>query len=195
MAINRKYSLRYKRKRKKLTNYRDRLRLILSKKIRLVVRRSLNNFTAQLVEYNSKGDQVKISITTNKLREYGWKYHSGNLSSAYLLGLIIGLEAKKLKINEVVLDIGLNESIKGSSIYSFLKGALDSGLNIPHGEEVLPSEDRISGAHIANYFNTLSQDQRKKQFSKYLKNDVNPADITKDFKEVKSKILNKYKND
>ena len=195
MAINRKYSLRYKRKRKKLTNYRDRLRLILSKKIRLVVRRSLNNFTAQLVEYNSKGDQVKISMTANKLREYGWKYHSGNLSSAYLLGLIIGLEANKLKINEVVLDIGLNESIKGSSIYSFLKGALDSGLNIPHGEEVLPSEDRISGAHIANYFNTLSQDQRKKQFSKYLKNDVNPADITKDFKEVKSKILNKYKND
>ena len=194
MAINRKYSLRYKRKRKKLTNYRDRLRLILSKKNRLVIRKSLNNFTAQLVNYDSKGDQVIKSITSKNLHEYGWRYHSGNLPSAYLIGLLIGLEAKKLKINEVVLDIGLNESVKGSSIYAFLKGALDSGLKIPHNEEILPSEDRISGMHIANYFNLLPPDHKNKQFSKYLKNNINPGNITKDFKEVKSKILNKYKN-
>lgn len=177
-----------------LTDYRARLRLIVSRKTRLVVRKSLNKIIAQLINYNVKGDNIIRTITSNDLNEYGWKYHPGNLPSAYLVGLVVGLEAKKLKIKEVVLDIGLRESIKGSAIYSLLKGALDSGLNIPFSQEILPSEDRISGKHIADYYNLLSQDKKNKQFSKYLKNKVNPANMTKDFQDIKTKILNKYKN-
>lgn len=194
MAINRKYTVAYKRKMLGLTDYRARLRLISSRKTRLVVRTSLNNFTAQLVNYDNKGDNVVKSINYKNLREYGWRYHSGNLPSAYLIGLIIGLEAKRLKIKDAVLDIGLNESIKGSSIYAVLKGALDAGLEVPHSKDILPSEDRISGKHIHDYYNLLPQDKKNKQFSEYLKNNVNPLNIIKDFQEVKQKILNKYKN-
>ena len=194
MAINKKYTVKLKRKRLGLTDYRARIRLVLSKKIRLVVRKSLNSFTVQLINYDSKGDKILKSFNSKVLRSYGWKYHSGSLPSAYLLGLIIGLEAKKLKIKDVILDLGLNESIKGSSLYAALKGALDSGLNIPNSPEILPKEDRINGKHIADYYNSLSQDKRNKQFSKYLKNNINPANITKDFHEVKLKIMGKYKN-
>ncbi|MEK6835035.1 MAG: 50S ribosomal protein L18 [Nanoarchaeota archaeon] len=194
MTINKRYTVKYKRKMLGLTDYRARLRLIVSRKTRLVVRKSLNKIIAQLINYNTKGDNIIKTITSNNLNEYGWKYHPGNLPSSYLVGLIIGLEAKKLKIKEVVLDIGLRESIKGSAIYSLLKGALDSGLNIPFSQEILPSEDRISGKHIADYYNLLSQDKKNKQFSKYLKNKINPANIAKDFQDIKTKILNKYKN-
>ena len=117
------------------------------------------------------------------------------MPSAYLLGLLVGLEAKKLKIKELILDIGLNQSVKGSSIYALLKGALDAGLSIPHSQEILPSEERIKGKHIYDYYNLLSQDQKNKQFSKYLNNNINISDIMKDFQETKTKILNKYKND
>ena len=29
-----------------------------------------------------------------------------------------------------------------------MKGMIDAGLEIPHGEDVLPDEDRINGMHI-----------------------------------------------
>src|SRR3989344_3254217 len=154
MALNKKYTVKYKRKKLGLTDYVARLKLLTSRKVRLVVRKSLNNLT----------------------------------------GLVIGLEAKNLKIKEAVLDIGLSESLKGSSLYSLLRGALDSGLIIPHSKEILPSEDRVSGKHIQDHYNLLSQDIKNKQFSKYLKNNINPGNIVKDFQEVKNKILNKYKN-
>jgi len=194
MAINKKYTTLYKRKKLGLTDYKSRLRLILSKKPRLVIRKSLNKFIAQLIIYDKNGDKILKSLNTNNLKKFGWNYHKGNMPSAYLLGLLIGLETKKLKINDVVLDIGLNESIKKSSLYSVLKGALDSGLNIPHNKEVLPDEDRIKGKHILDYYNKLSQNEKTKQFSKYLKNNVNPTNIIKEFDEAKSKILKEYKN-
>jgi large subunit ribosomal protein L18 len=183
-----------KRKKLGLTDYKSRLNLILSKKPRLVVRRSLNKLTAQLIIYDKKGDKILFSFDTKKLKEFGWKFHTGNLPSAYLLGYLVGFEAKKIKLAEVVLDIGLNESINGSSIYALLKGALDSGLKIPHDNQILPSEDRIKGKHIINYYSKLSQNDKNKQFSKYLKNNVNVGNIEKDFEDIKSKISNKYKN-
>lgn len=196
MAINKKYTLSYRRKKLGLTDYRVRLRLIKSKKTRLVVRKYINSIIVQLVNYNPKGDLVLRSINSKILKHYGWNYNPCNLPSAYLLGLIIGLEAKKLNIKEAVFDIGLNASVKGSLLYSLLKGALDSGLIVPHDKIILPSEDRIKGKHIEDYYFTLSKEGAiNKQFSKYLKNDSNPADITKNFEEVKLKILSEYKND
>ncbi|MEK6841492.1 MAG: 50S ribosomal protein L18 [Nanoarchaeota archaeon] len=194
MAINKKYTVPYKRKKLGLTNYKVRLRLISSKKTRLIIRKSLNNFIVQLADYNPKGDKIIKSFNCSILRTYGWRYCLGNLPSAYLLGLIVGFEAKKLKIKEAILDIGLNQSVKGSSIYTLLKGALDAGLIIPHNKEILPTEERINGKHISDYYNLLLEDKKHKQFSKYLKNNVNPANMMKDFQEVKIKILNKYKN-
>ena len=78
MALNKRYSVRYRRKRLGLTDYRARLRLVLSKKTRLVVRRSLNNFIVQLINYNPDGDNIIKSFNNKNLKEYGWKYRFGN---------------------------------------------------------------------------------------------------------------------
>ena len=36
----------------------------------------------------------------------------------------------------------------GNRAYAALKGMVDAGMEIPHSEEVLPSEERINGEHI-----------------------------------------------
>lgn len=100
------------------------------------------------------------------------------------------MQAKKKKIKEAVLDIGLHQSIKSSSLYALVKGALDSGLIIKCDEKVLPIYDRISGKHIAEYALKIknNQDFYNRQFSKYIKNNVKPEEITKMFEEVKKNI-------
>ena len=46
------------------------------------------------------------------------------------------------------MDIGLAASSGGSRAYAALKGMIEAGLEIPHSEDVLPSEGRINGEHI-----------------------------------------------
>lgn len=191
MRKSKKYTVPYKRKRESKTDYKFRRRILSSKKPRLVIRRSLNNLNAQIIEFQTKGDNVLISCNTRELRRFGWKSHLGNIPSAYLLGLLTASKAKNKKINDLVFDIGLQPSIKSSTLYSFLKGALDNGLNVPHTKEVLPKEDRISGKHISDYASKLKRDEvlYNKQFSGYLKQNLNPEDLQKHFEEVKDKIL------
>lgn len=128
------------------------------------------------------------------LKKYGWKGHRGNLPSAYLVGLIAGYEALKRGYKEAVLDIGRYKSTKGNALYAVLKGALDAGLNIPHSETILPSEDRIRGEHIANYAKMLKENEElyKKQFSRYLKEGLDPEQLPNHFEEVKQKIISQY---
>src|SRR3989344_2571851 len=174
MATDKRYTVKLRRRRLGKTDYKVRLRLLLSKKTRLVIRRSLKNFIAQLVDYNEKGDNVLITVNSRNLIKYGWNYHSGNLPSAYLTGLLLGIEAKKKRIKEAVLDMGLNESIKGSSIYALLKGIIETGLLINHNKDILPSYERVSGKHISDYALKIknNKDLYNKQFSKYLKNNT-----------------------
>ena len=145
--------LGFKRKKLGKTNYRKRLKLLLAHKPRLVVRKSLKNILAQIVEYNEKGDKVILSAHSSELKKYGYNGNKGNIPSAYLVGLLIGNKAKKKDIKELILDIGLQNSVKGSRIYSVLKGCIDTGLNIPHSKDILPMEDRIKGKHIKNFDN------------------------------------------
>ena len=66
------------------------------------------------------------------------------------------------KIEEAILDLGLQTSTKGSRIYAALKGVLDAGINIPHSKEILPSEDRIKGKHISEEVVKKFEDIKKK---------------------------------
>jgi large subunit ribosomal protein L18 len=72
-----------------------------------------------------------------------------------LTGLLAGKRARDKKVKEVVLDLGLQTSTKGSRIYAALKGVLDAGIKVPHSEKILPDEDRIKGVHISE--NTVKQ--------------------------------------
>ncbi len=47
-----------------------------------------------------------------------------------------------------MLDIGLREPTKGGVVFAALKGLVDAGLEVPHSDEMLPSEDRITGKHM-----------------------------------------------
>ena len=138
----------FKRKLQGKTDYRKRLKLLLANKPRLVIRKSLKNISVQIVEYNEKGDKVILSAHSSELKKYGYEGSKGNIPSAYLIGLLMGSKGKKKNIKNLVLDIGMQKSIKGSRIYSLLKGCIDSGLNIPHSKEILPPEERINGKHV-----------------------------------------------
>jgi len=184
-----------RRRREGKTDYEQRLGLIKGNKRRLVVRRSLNYIHAQIVEYSEKGDVTVIEKSSKHLQNYGWKLHCGNLPAAYLTGLIIGMDAKKKGIDEVIVDIGLETSTKGASIYALIKGAIDAGLKIPVDQKMFPSEDRINGKHIARYAQELKSNKEKysRQFLVYIKNGIEPEKIVEHFNEVKKKILNEIK--
>ncbi len=141
----------FKRKRLGKTDYQKRLRLLKSKKLRLVVRRSLNYITAQLVEFDAKGDKVIMSSLSRQLKKLGWKFACDNLPAAYLTGLALGKQAAKNNISEAILDSGLYPSTKGNRIYATVKGAIDGGLKVNVGKEILPTDDRLAGKHIEKF--------------------------------------------
>ena len=183
-------SIPFRRKRQGRTNYKKRLKILMSNKYRFVVRKSLKNFQAAIIEYNPKGDKTLFTINSKALDKLGWKGDNGNIPSAYLIGLFTGKKALEKGISEAILDIGFNQSTKGSRLYAALAGAIDSGLKIPFNPEVLPSKDRLSGEHIAKYAHALKKDISKynKQFSNYIKKGLNPEDAVKHFNEIKGKI-------
>ncbi|MBW9221559.1 50S ribosomal protein L18 [Methanothermococcus sp. SCGC AD-155-C09] len=193
MARGAKYRVPFRRRREGKTDYRLRLKLLLSKKPRLVVRKSLNNISAQIISYNERGDKVLVSAHTKELVKMGYKGHCGNLPAAYLTGLLLGKKALKEGYEEAILDIGLHGATKGAAVFATLKGTVDAGMNIPHGERILPEESRINGTHIKEYAELLKEEdseEYKRQFSKYLKNGLNPEDLPEHFEEIKEKILN-----
>lgn len=174
----------FKRRMEGKTDYRKRLKLLSSKKPRLVVRKSLKQLRAQIVEYDPKGDRTLVFASSQDLKKFGWSNPSNNLPSAYLVGLLIGKKALKKKIKSAILDMGLHPNTKGSKVYAVLKGALDAGLSIPHSPEILPSEKRIRGEHIVEYAKKLEKEKYKRQFSL-----TKPEKIPEVFEEVKAKIM------
>ena len=181
----------FRRKRASKTNYKKRIALIKSEMGRLVIRKANNTVTAQIIDYEPKGDKVLVSARSNELRKLGWKMHTGSTPSAYLTGLLLGTKAKKKKIKDAVLDLGLQTPMSGGRLFAALKGAIDAGMNIPHDPEALPSNDRISGKHIAEYAAKLKNNPERysKQFSRCLKEKMNPEEMPKAFEETKKKIL------
>ncbi len=198
MATGPRYIVKYRRRREGKTDYRKRLQLLLSGKPRLVVRRALNNFTIQLVEYEPDGDRVVFTVHSKVLaKKFGWKGHRGNIPSAYLTGLIAGYLARMKGYKEAILDIGRHKHVPGGSLYAALKGVLDAGLEVPHSEEIIPSEERIRGEHIANYAKLLKEsdpDRYKKQFSRYLKEGLEPEKLPEHFDEVKKRIVEYFES-
>ncbi|WP_297470212.1 50S ribosomal protein L18 [Thermococcus sp.] len=196
MARGPRYRVPFRRRREGKTNYHKRLKLLKSKKPRLVVRKSLNHHIAQIIVYDPKGDRTIVSAHTRELiRDFGWKGHTGNTPSAYLLGLLIGYKAKKAGIEEAILDIGLHPPTRGSSVFAVLKGAVDAGLNVPHSEEIFPEDYRIRGEHIAEYAKALKEEDEslyRRQFGGYLVKGLEPEKLPEHFDEVKAKIIEKF---
>ena len=173
-----KKSSSFRRKREKRTDYRRRLKLLLSKKSRLVIRKSLKSITLQMIDYAPEGDKIIVSTNSKALSKLGWTQNTGNTCAAYLTGLVLGKKAKKAGIKEAILDIGFITSTPGSRVYAALKGVIDAGINIPAKKDVLPDEKRIHGEHIISY--------AEKKPGKFTK--INPGLLKQEFENVERKI-------
>jgi large subunit ribosomal protein L18 len=195
MARGPSYRVPFRRRREGKTNYRSRRALVLSKSPRLVVRLTLKHTILQIAEAEAVGDKIIISANSRELEKmYGWLGSGGNVPAAYLTGLLCGFKAMAKGVERVFLDIGLHIPTKGSRIFAALKGVLDAGLEVPHSEDILPDEGRVSGEHIAEYGNQLLSDGEvyQQKFSNYLSKKLRPEKLSEHFFTVKDKITSSF---
>src|SRR3989344_2987977 len=176
-------TVQYRRKRQGKTNYNKRRDMLKTDRARVVVRPTLKNIIVQVIQYQPTGDKVLVGLTSQSLDKLGWVVHKGNLPAAYLTGYLLGKKAVKQGVTEAVLDTGLLQPVKGSKIYACVKGMRDAGVDVPVDEEVLPSEERIRGEHIASY----AKDNTDK-FTDYAHKKVAPSSIASLFEKVKKAI-------
>ncbi len=184
MARGPRYRVKYRRRREGKTNYRKRVKLLLSKKPRLVVRLTNTRVIAQIIEYHPDGDRVLVAADSSKLQKFGWKGDLNNTPAAYLTGILIAKMAEKANVSEAVLDIGLHSPTRGSRVFAVLRGAVEAGLNVPHSEDVFPDDSRIMGEHIAAYY-----EEHPEKFSKYVERGLDPTQLPSHVEEVKEKIM------
>jgi large subunit ribosomal protein L18 len=135
MTTKSTYRAAFRRRQEGKTNYSRRLALVKSGLPRLCIRKSNRYITAQLIEFNAKGDNVLAQASSKQLEGLGWKAGK-NLPSAYLTGMLLASNAKKANVGEAILDIGFNTPVHGSRAFAALKGALDNGLKVRFGESV-----------------------------------------------------------
>ena len=191
MATSRRYKVAFRRRREGKTNYTLRRRLVLSGMPRVVIRKSNTQTSIQLVSSFPEGDKTTCMTTSKSLVDLGWKAGTSNIPASYLTGYYFGKKALLTKAvsedDELILDIGLTRKFYGGKLFATLKGAVDAGLNIVHGDEkIFPSEDRIRGEHIAAYEDVRAKSEVKDQ--RFTKMGVKPKDLPKHFDEVKDKI-------
>jgi large subunit ribosomal protein L18 len=149
MSTGPRFRVHFRRRREGRTDYRVRLKLLKSGRLRAVVRLSERRVRVSLVEYDPTGDRVLATADSAELG--GIEFPVGSLAStpaAYLTAYLAGLRAKASGREEAVLDVGIRRPTSGGRLSAALKGLLDSGVQIPHGEGGFPSADRLEGAHL-----------------------------------------------
>lgn len=196
MARSGRYKVKFRRRREGKTNYYKRRIMIISGKPRLVVRFSNRYITAQVITATPIGDVTLVHVSSRDLvKKYGWLGGTADTPAAYLVGLIAGYKALMRGVKLAILDVGLHRPTPGGRLFAVVKGAVDAGLEVPHSDDVVPDDERVSGKHIADYASQLKQrdpNLYNARFSQYLKRGLTPEDLPKHFEEVKAKIVEKY---
>jgi len=200
-------------------------------KYRMIVRFTNKDIVCQIAYAKIEGDVIICAAYAHGLPRYGLKVGLTNYASAYCTGLLMarrmlkkfGLDGIYKGTEDVTgdeyivepedgqpnpfrcyLDVGLARTTTGAKVFGVLKGAVDGGLNIPHGTKRFPGYDseskefnaevhrkHIFGQHVADYMKILQQDDEeafKKQFSQFIKNGVNPDAMEEMYKKVHSSI-------
>ena len=195
-------------------------------KYRLVVRFTNKDIVAQVVYSKASGDFVVESAYAHQLKDYGIKAGFCNYASAYCVGLLLArrvLEKFGLaKMYEGVavptgeqylvkavegrkpfrcfLDIGIAPPSRGSRSFAIMKGAVDGGLNVPHGVKKFHGFKKegevfdpavlkkyITGEIQSEYMKSVKEgnaEEYEKQFSLYVKAGVKPEDIPSIYKKA-----------
>ncbi len=198
MAHGPRYRVPRRRRREGKTNYYKRYKMVLGKHPRFVVRKSNKYVWVQVIQFAPEGDKVIAAAHSRELeKKYGWKGSGNSLPAVYLTGLLAALRAKKAGIEYAVSDIGLHKATKGARVFAAIKAANDAGLEVPVGEEVVPSEERIKGEHIAKYAERLkaeNPEEYHKRFAILLQRGLEPEKYPDHFEEVKNRIIEDYKS-
>ncbi|MFX1312861.1 MAG: 50S ribosomal protein L18 [Promethearchaeota archaeon] len=191
-----RYRRSFRRRFEGKTDYHKRLKLIKSKKIRIVIRVSNNHISVQFVQSKLEGDKILIAAFSKELTtKYGWKANTGNMPAAFLTGYLAGLRAKNKNIQEGIFDLGL--FYHRNRVLAACKGVIDSGVIVPYREEFFPEnmDVRIKGAHIENYAKLLKKQNPEKYeqiFSSYLKQKkIDPLKFNQVFSNVLKVIESK----
>ena len=195
MAKGPSYRVPFRRRREGKTNYQLRKGLVISRLPRLVIRGTSKHMTVQVAKAKVTGDEILASAHSKELtKTYGWQGAPGNVPAAYLTGLLCGYRAKAKNIKRAVSDTGLQMPSRGARVFAALKGVVDAGVMVPHDENVLPSEPRISGQHIVDYANKLSSNPEtyQRRFSEYLSRNLRPEQLSEHFSKVKEKIVSSF---
>ena len=150
MAHGKRQRLRFKRRRSGRTDYRRRLRMLRGGAPRAVVRVSNPQVTCQLVEFGMGGDSIVASVNGNTLVKHGWPAGASRKSvpACYIAGYALAKSAIAAGHDSAILDIGLASSSPGGRVFAALRGMVDAGLDVPHGADVLPDDDRVNGTLI-----------------------------------------------
>lgn len=148
MAHGPLYRVPFRRRRQGKTDYRRRLALLKSRETRVVVRTTSRNVIVQFVDYTEQGDKVVAQAQAFELKKFEYAGTS-NTSSAFLAGYLAATRAKEAGVENAVLDLGRAQPHKGGVIFGALKGVVDAGVEVPHGGDIMPSDERIRGANIS----------------------------------------------
>ncbi len=184
MAGSASYRVKFKRRRKGLTDYYLRTRLLRSGLPRVVVRVSNKHFRVSVVSSMPAGDTVVASAFSQELKGFGWPFSLNNTPAAYLTAYLAGLRCLKRNVSEGILDPGLHKPVKGGRVYAACSGLLDAGFKVRVDSSMLPEKSRIVGEHIASYFKASGG----QGFSGYVEAGLKVEEMPSVFEEVKTRI-------
>lgn len=167
-----------------------------------MVRVTNADIVCQLIYSKIQGDFVLASAYARELPQYGIKLGLTNYAATYCTGLLCARRAlTKLGLDKTdfsdedgprafkaFMDTGLARTSTGAKIFAAMKGAVDGGLNVPHGEKRFPGYDKekdaldgellrkyIFGGHVADYMRQLEEEDKERyerQFSRYVKEGI-----------------------
>jgi large subunit ribosomal protein L18 len=147
-----------RRRKEKKTDYLKRLKMLKSRKARVVVRKTNKYIIAQYVTSPKTQDKIEIGLSSKELLNYGWpKEYEGSLKSipaSYLTGFLIGKKIADGKKEAPIIDFGMIRTLHKTKIFAFLKGLVDSGVDVKHDEKTFPESDRISGKSLKKDFSS-----------------------------------------
>lgn len=135
-----------RRRREQKTDYKLRASILKSSFNRIIFRKTNRYIIGEYIKSNRAQDLVIIGVNSKELIKHGWKetYSIKNLAASYLTGLLLGKKIlDKDKKAKAILDIGLQRNVKNSKIYAFLKGIVDSGVEVSCSKEILPKDELI----------------------------------------------------
>ncbi|HZY70750.1 MAG TPA: 50S ribosomal protein L18 [Thermoplasmata archaeon] len=151
MSDGPRHRVPFRRRREGRTDYRYRLRLLRSGQPRAVVRLTNRRVVVAVTAFDPKGDRIIASAESPELARIGFpKSGLASTPASYLTGYLAGLRAKGAGSTDAVLDAGLRRPTTGGRLWGAVKGLVDAGVKIPHGEGRFPSADRLGGSHLVH---------------------------------------------